>query len=62
METMIENYVNGNLKDARRQSRKFSQLAIKDALLEHGYSKEKAYAVALYLKTGHGYQESCNAN
>lgn len=62
METMIANYVNGNLSDARRQARRFSRLAIFAALRETtGYSVKKANLVARYLKTGRGWQESCDA-
>jgi hypothetical protein len=60
METMIQNYINGNLKDARRQAKQFSQTAIRCGFENYGYSIRKASRVAHWLKTGEGYQEACD--
>jgi hypothetical protein len=62
METMIQNYINGNLKEARKQARRFTQNTIRHVLeLDYGYSVHKASLVARWIKTGSGYQEACDA-
>lgn len=62
MNSLIENYINGNLSAARKQARRFSQNAIRHALRdEYGFSPLKASLVALWLKTGEGWQEACDA-
>jgi hypothetical protein len=62
MKTMIENYINGNLSDARKQAKRFSHRAIREALQEMcGYSLNKAALTADWLKTGEGRQEACDA-
>ena len=62
MKTMIENYVNGNLAAARKQARRHSHAAIRQALIETlGYSLGKAALTADWLKTGHGFQAACDA-
>ena len=40
MKTMIENYVNRNLRDARKQASKFSRVSIRKALREKGLVAE----------------------
>ena len=61
METMLDNYINGNLTTARTQAKRFAQYAIYSALREHGYSLAKASLTAAWLKTGEGWQEACDA-
>ena len=62
MKTMIENYVNGNLRDARRQAKRHSHRDIRDALQAMlGYSERMAALTADWLKTGFGFQEACDA-
>ncbi len=62
MKTMLDNYINGNIKDARRQARSLNKLSIVLALKnDYGYSIEKAMAVAHHIKTGEGWQEACDA-
>ena len=62
MKTMLENYINGNLATARKQARRFSHRAIREALMDLcGYSPEKAAITADYLKTGEGFQAACDA-
>lgn len=59
---LIDNYGNGNLKDARKQAKRFSHAAIRAALQEAlGYSLSKAALTADYLKTGEGFQAACDA-
>ena len=62
MKTLIANYVNGNLKDARRAAKRFSHATIRAALMESlGYSLHKAALTADWLKTGEGFQAACDA-
>lgn len=62
MKSMIENWINGNLKEARKQAKRHSLTRIREALEdEYGYSALKSALVAVWLKTGEGYQASCDA-
>ena len=61
MKKMIENYLNGNLTDARRQAKRYGQRKIAAALEEAGLSAGKAMLAALWIKTGVGWQASCDA-
>jgi predicted alpha/beta-fold hydrolase len=57
MKTLINNYENGNLKDARKQAKRHSQRNIRLALMDYGYSFEGATIIAEYLKTGENFNE-----
>jgi hypothetical protein len=62
MKSMIENWINGNLKEARKQAKRHSLTRIRETLKdEYGYSEVKSALVAIWLKTGEGYQASCDA-
>jgi hypothetical protein len=62
MKSLIENFINGNITDARRSSKRFSCEAIASALVDFcGYSIKKATLSARYLKTGDGFQAACDA-
>ena len=62
MKRMIENWINGNLAEARKQARRHSLTRIRTTLEnEYGYSAIKSALVAIWLKTGEGYQASCDA-
>lgn len=62
MQTMIENLINGNLTDAKKQAKRFALHKIVDALQnDFGWSLDKAYKAASYLKTGQGFQAYCDA-
>jgi hypothetical protein len=62
MEDMINNLINGNLKDAKRQAVEFGIHQIQDALIcDYGYSPLKAWTAAAYLTTGEGFQAYCDA-
>lgn len=62
MKSLISNYVNGNLRDARKQAARHSHAAIRSALMESlGYSLHKAALTADWLKTGEGFQAACDA-
>ena len=62
MITLIDNYYNGNLADARKQAKRFSVKKIRAALIERlAYSFKKATLAAEWLKTGEQWQEACDA-
>jgi len=64
MKTLIENYINGNLSDAKRQAKpkRITLRAISDALQnDYGYSEHKAIMTAYYLKGQCTFQEACDA-
>jgi hypothetical protein len=62
METLINNLVNGNLSEARKGAERFSANKICAALVEYlGYSPYKAARGAVWLKTGKGWQQYCDA-
>lgn len=59
---MIENLINGNLKDAKRNAKRFREQTIREHLhFTLGWSKRKSILAAHYLKTGEGFQEYCDA-
>ena len=60
---MINNYINGNLADAKRQAKQFSLWQIYVALKGH-YSRNKAAAIAYYLKypSQRTFDAACNAD
>jgi hypothetical protein len=62
MKTMIDNLINGNLKDAKRQAKRFRQADIMQYCLDNGYSFEKSVAMAMYLKNQIDNQQYCDAN
>ena len=62
MQSLINNYQNGNLTDAKRQAKRFSILAISVELIEQlGYGPNKAYLTAAWLKGRGNYQVACDA-
>lgn len=52
MKSMIDNLINGNLKDAKEQALKFTQSQIEKYLGSIGWSKTKSQLAARYLKVG----------
>ena len=64
MKRLIENYINGNLTNAKDDARRFSLMKIYTALRrDHGFSHSRAYATAFYLKnpSQESYQKACDA-
>ncbi len=62
MNSLIENLINGNLDDAKRQAKRFAGTAIILAMLEdYGFSHEKALRAAQYLKGDCSFQVYCDA-
>lgn len=62
MKSMINNLINGNLKDAKKQAKRFRQADIMKYCLDNGYSFEKSVAMAMYLKNQIDNQQYCDAN
>lgn len=59
IETLIGNYVNGNLTTAKEQSKRFSLQKLIDGLLEFGYGRSAAYDIANYLKGYGSFEAAC---
>jgi len=63
MKEMIDNLINGNLSDAKRQAKGKSIAQIFRYLkLDCGWSNKRAVAAANYLKTGKGFQLYADEN
>jgi hypothetical protein len=50
MQNMIDNLINGNLTDAKKQAKRHTQNNILLYLFSMGYSKRECAAIAGYLK------------
>jgi hypothetical protein len=62
LESLADNLINGNLKDARKRAERYSYKKLVDTFKEYlGFSDNKAFLAANYLKTGDSYQEYCDA-
>ena len=62
MESLVNNYINGNLKDSKNQSKKFSNKELREAFIEYaGYSFQKSQLIADWLKGSDCYQQACDA-
>lgn len=62
LENMIVNYINGNIKDARKAAKRHSQFAIHKCLVNNfGYTEKQATLTTLHIKLGENWQEACDA-
>jgi len=61
MNTLLENLLNGNLKDAKEQAKRFELFKIAGAAMTLGYSRNKAIMAAAYLKGRATFQAYCDA-
>jgi hypothetical protein len=62
LEKIINNYINGNLTDAKNGAKRTNIRALKDYMQEYyGYSVNKATMIALYLKGEATFKDACNA-
>ncbi len=61
-DTMINNYRNGNLTDAKSQAKRYSRRAIYEALRDFGYGIEASQAIADFLKGRGTFQAACDAS
>ncbi len=59
---MIDNLINGNLKEAKQQAKRFSEGKIRFYLIDLGWSVVKSTLAASYLKGNQSaWQDYCNA-
>ncbi len=61
MNSMIQNYINGNLTTARGQAAHRSFASILTALRDYGFGAESSIAIASYLKGLGTFQQACDA-
>ena len=62
IEICINNYINGNLTDAKKQAKRFDRLNLTRYLMDnYDYSMRKANKTAMYLKELATFQEACDA-
>lgn len=61
MNSTIQNYINGNLTDAKRQAQRFSLQKLVDGFMANGYPLSAAYDIANYLKGYGSFQAACDA-
>jgi hypothetical protein len=62
MNSMIENFINGNLTDAKKQAKRFNLFRIVETLREEfGFSAHKSLKTAEYLKGYGSFQAACDA-
>jgi hypothetical protein len=61
MQNLIENYINGNLSDAKRMAKRYNEHRLFHGLRDYGYGIEAAMAVAAFLKGYGSFQAACDA-
>lgn len=62
LETLVDNWINGNRNEARRQARCFTATTIAEYLcVERGWPIDSAFRVADHLRFGGDYQAACDA-
>jgi hypothetical protein len=62
MKSLCDNFINGNLTDAKRQAKRYSAARITLAFYQdYGFSILKAAITADYLKGQATFQEACDA-
>jgi hypothetical protein len=61
LDDMLDNYINGNLQDAKDIAKKYSTNKILCFLGERGYSMSAAHAIADFLKGNGSFQDAANA-
>lgn len=58
----IDDYINGNLTDAKRRAAKAGRKRVTEALQgDYGYPAEAALAIVAYLFDGGSFQAACYA-
>ena len=59
---IAENYINGNLTEAKEGAKRITQSALRLSLImEMGYNPEAATAIAAFLKGRGTFQDACDA-
>jgi hypothetical protein len=62
MNKLINNMINGNLTDAKKQAKRFNVKDIRETLLERGYTFKKATLTAEWLKGNGDWQSALMQN
>lgn len=62
MKNMIDNLINGNITDAKKQAKRHTLTAIYKFLLREGYDPQKAMVTASFLKGETDFQSYCDIN
>jgi uncharacterized protein (UPF0297 family) len=60
MENMINNLINGNISDAKKQAKRHTLTAIYNYLIETGYDEQRAMVTASFLKNETDFQTYCD--
>lgn len=61
-EQIADDYINGNLTDAKKRARRLTGLALMQHFQDHcGYSADTAAKIAAYLKGVGSFQAACDA-
>ena len=60
IEICIDNYINGNLRDARKTAKNISENKLFTYLTELGWKVNSSRAVSRFLKNKCTFQEACN--
>jgi NAD+--asparagine ADP-ribosyltransferase len=58
---LIENFVNGNISDAKKAAKRVTFEALKESFTEYGFSDNKAQASMMFLKNKGSFQDACDA-
>lgn len=61
IETVLNNYWNGNLADAKKGAKRYSAAQITEYLKDMGYGEFNAGKIAAFLKGRGSFQEACDA-
>lgn len=62
LSSLVDNWINGNRTDAKKQAQRFTQWTLWEYLTQYrDWSSANAAAVAVYLKGGDNYQAACDA-
>lgn len=57
----IDDYLNGNLSDAKRGAGKAGRRRVREALTKYGYGAAAVSAIISYLFDGGSFQAACDA-
>jgi tRNA G26 N,N-dimethylase Trm1 len=61
IETCIENYINGNLQDSKKQAKKYKVIDLIQELTNYGFNSSNSHAIASYLKNKMSWDELNNS-
>ena len=61
IETCIENYINGNLQDSKKQAKRYKVIDLIQELTNYGFNSSNSQAIASYLKNKMSWDELNNS-